>query len=282
MSFDRELRRLRAECNKQAIQLVEVKNEVCALRYELQVQKDLVSLTRQQAVHSLENERTSHEQREAILRCELQAQKDVVSLTQQQAVHSLAAERWNHEQREGETERRRHIFMGEKLAEAKQACEKATKANESRTRRRQSRKRHDAMMRMCKQFGWENAGGQNKEYGWAARLTGRLKRSDDDLMGAALGFWMGAQNGLGCVQRMELLYDVVKYGFKGRLWETIFAEVKASQRANPIHIARAQDIESSFNGRALQGIRFYLPGVKVRVRNKISLSMDPNFLSVNK
>ena len=93
MSFDRELRRLRAECNKQAIQLVEVKNEVCTLRYELQVQQDLVSLTRQQAVHSLENEIMSHEQREAMLRCELQAQKDVVSLTQQQAVHSLAAGR---------------------------------------------------------------------------------------------------------------------------------------------------------------------------------------------
>jgi hypothetical protein len=59
------------------------------------------------------------------------------------------------------------------------------------------------MMQMCKckQFGWENAGGQNKKDGWAARLTGRPKRSDDDLMGAdddlmgaALGFWMGLQN----------------------------------------------------------------------------------------
>ncbi len=206
-----------------------------------------------------------------MLRCELQAQKDLVSLIQQQAVHSLAEERRSHEQREGVLERRRQIFMGEKLAEEKQACEKAKKANDSWTRRRQFRKRHDAMIRMCKQFRWENAGGQNKEDGWAARLTGRLKRSDDDLMGAALGFWMGAQNGAGCIHRMELLCDVVKYGFKGRLWETIFAEVKASQRANPIHMARAQDIESSFNGRALQGIRFNLPGVKIRVRNNISL-----------
>ena len=61
-----------------------------------------------------------------------------------------------------------------------------------------------------------------------------------------------------------------------------FCLYKASQRANPIHIARAQDIESSFKGRALQGIRSYLPGVKVRVRNEISLSIGPNFLSVNK
>ncbi len=97
----------------------------------------------------------SHEQREAMLRCELQAQTDLVNLTQQQAVHSLAVERKSHEQRECETEWRRQIFMGEKLAEAKQACEKATKANESRTRRRQFRKRHDAMMRMCKHFGGE-------------------------------------------------------------------------------------------------------------------------------
>jgi hypothetical protein len=161
--------------------------------------------------------------------------------------------------------------MGEKLAEAKQAFEKAKKAIDSRTRRRQCRKRHDAMVRMCKQFGWENAGGQNKEDGWAARLTGRLKRSDDDLMGAALGFWMGAKNGAGCVHRMELLYDIVKYGFKGRLWETVFEELKASQRANPIHVARAQDIKSSFNGRTLQGIRFnLLSGANIRVKKYLS------------
>ncbi len=43
MSFERELRRLRAECSKQAIQLVEVEKEVSMLRCELQVQKDLVS-----------------------------------------------------------------------------------------------------------------------------------------------------------------------------------------------------------------------------------------------
>jgi hypothetical protein len=60
----------------------------------------------------------------------------------------------------------------------------------------------------------------------------------------------------------------------GKHW--LFAEVKASQRANSIHIAWAQDIESSFNGRALQGIRFDLPGVKIRARKNISLSMHPN------
>jgi hypothetical protein len=75
-----------------------------------------------------------HEQREAMMRCELQAQKGRVSLTQQQAVHSLAEERGSHEQRERETEKRRQIFMSKKLAEAKQACEKAKKANVSRTR----------------------------------------------------------------------------------------------------------------------------------------------------
>jgi hypothetical protein len=86
MSFDREMRRLRAECSKQAIQLVEVEKEVSTLRCELQVQKDLVILKRQQAVRSLEEERMNHEQREAMLRCELEAQKGLVSLNQQQAV----------------------------------------------------------------------------------------------------------------------------------------------------------------------------------------------------
>ena len=110
--------------------------------------------------------------------------------------------------------------------------------NSNNVKRREERKdykrNNDAKAQMCNIFGWIEAVGKLKKKGWAEclvqRRSGRCRaRCDDDLMDAALGFWMGSQKY--CVEgkigkagprfRKDLLYDIVKYGFKGELWEEI-------------------------------------------------------------
>ena len=129
--------------------------------------------------------------------------------------------------------------------------------------------------RMCKQHGWDNAFGKRKEKGWAAALTGRVTRKDSDLFDAALGFWLGSQKEgvegkegrAGKEFRKELLYDLVRYGHQGELWERITREVQLDGRASAAVIARIQDTDSTFNGRALQSIRQCLPGYEKGKRN---------------
>ena len=120
---------------------------------------------------------------------------------------------------------------------------------------------------MCRTFGWDKAFGKGKEGGWAADLTGRGGRKDEDLFDAALGFWTGCQKEgvdgkagrAGSVFRKELLRDLAKWSFKGELWEDITREVRKVNRANPVQIAKMQDVEAAITPRALQGMRECLP-----------------------
>jgi hypothetical protein len=149
--------------------------------------------------------------------------------------------------------------------------------NNNNVKRQEERKGYkrinDAKAQMCKIFGWIEAVGKLKKKGWAEclvhRRSGRCSaRCDDDLMDAALGFWMGCQKY--CVGgkigkagprfRKDLLYDIVKYGFKGELWKDIVKEIKQGCRASPVLLAKKQDTESAFNSRAVQGMRECLPG----------------------
>ena len=127
------------------------------------------------------------------------------------------------------------------------------------------RRKHGAMARMCGAFGWSSI---RKEKGWAEALTGRTGREDSDLLDGAIGFWLGSQKeGVSTKEgragrkfRKELLYDIVRFGNKGELWEEIKKDVAKEIRADPAVIAKAQDVGSAFNPRALQGLRECLPG----------------------
>jgi Skp family chaperone for outer membrane proteins len=131
-------------------------------------------------------------------------------------------------------------------------------------------KRHNSLIRMCKQFGWTSAIGKGKVDGWAKHLTGREDRKDEDLLDAAFGFWQGSQKGgvagkegrAGAQFRMGLLHDVVKHCMKGELWEKIRKDIQKDNRACPVAMAKKQDTECAFNRRALQGIRECLPGYR--------------------
>jgi hypothetical protein len=135
------------------------------------------------------------------------------------------------------------------------------------------KRKNDAKAQMCKIFGWIEAVGKLKKKGWAEclvqRKSGRCHaRRDDDLIDAALGFWMGSQKY--CMEgkvgksgprfRKDLLYDIVKYGFKGEVWVEIVKEIKQGFRASPVLLAKKQDTESACNSRAVQGMRECLPG----------------------
>jgi hypothetical protein len=76
------------------------------------------------------------------------------------------------------------------------------KKNSNNEKRREERKgykrNNDAKAQMCNIFGWNEAVGKLKKKGCAEcliqRRSGRCcARCDDDLMDAALGFWMGSQ-----------------------------------------------------------------------------------------
>jgi hypothetical protein len=76
------------------------------------------------------------------------------------------------------------------------------KKNSNNEKRREERKgykrNNDAKAQMCNIFGWIGAVGKLKKKSWAEclvqRRSGRCRAScDDDLMDAALGFWMGSQ-----------------------------------------------------------------------------------------
>ncbi len=74
--------------------------------------------------------------------------------------------------------------------------------NNNNVKRQEERKgykrNNDAKAQMCKIFGWIEAVGKLKKKGWAEclvhRRSGRCSaRYDDDLMDAALGFWMATK-----------------------------------------------------------------------------------------
>ena len=133
------------------------------------------------------------------------------------------------------------------------------------------------MRSICKCFGWDNAFGKQKEKGWAASMTGRADRLDADLLDAAVGFWSGSQkvgmkgkNGrAGSTFRSNLLYDMCKFGNKGKLWRAIVREVQRDLRIDPVLIARTQDLHSTFNGQGLQSMRECLPGYTKGARGLI-------------
>ncbi len=94
---------------------------------------------------------------------------------------------------------------------------------------------------------------------------------------AALGFWSGSQKGgmkgkdgrAGSNFRSNLLYDMCKFGNKGKLWRAIVREVQRDLRIDPALIARTQDLHSTFNGRGLQSMRECLPGYTTGARGLI-------------
>ena len=156
----------------------------------------------------------------------------------------------------------------ENWAKEEQKVKNSVKSERKKIEKQEQRRRYSAAVRMCDNYGWSSAVGRKKQDGWAAYLTGRRERRDDDMFDAALGFWLSAQKECisgksgraGSVFREDLLYDLVKFSTKGKLWERIKKDVQIEVRANPILMAKQQDMTSDFNSRALQGIRVCLPG----------------------
>lgn len=187
-------------------------------------------------------------------------------------------ERTRQDLREARVERDRFAAQSAQLVvelgNAREACdielirrEGCAKKQEKADQEKRKQRMRGAARAMCRTFGWDKAFGKRKEDGWAAGLTGRRERKDEDFFDAALGFWMGCQKEgvdgktgrAGSVFRKELLRDLAKWSFKGELWEEIKREIKMENRASPVRIAKMQDMESSITPRALQGIRECLP-----------------------
>jgi hypothetical protein len=167
-----------------------------------------------------------------------------------------------------QSERRLLEANMEKMAHQLKQIEEEEKKKEDVRKRQEKRRKQRGMARMLKQYGWEIAA--KKGPGWAAVLTGRADRKDSDLLDAAMGFWLGSQKeGIsgkegraGKQFRKDLLFDLAKFGNEGNLWLEIQNEVMRGARADPAVIAKAQDTDSAFNPRALQGMRKCLPGYK--------------------
>jgi hypothetical protein len=70
------------------------------------------------------------------------------------------------------------------------------------------------------------------------------------MLNGALGFWLSTQKECiseksgraGSVFREDFLYDLVKFSTKGKLWERIKKDMRIEVRANPILMAKQQDM----------------------------------------
>ncbi len=84
----------------------------------------------------------------------------------------------------------------------------------------------------------------------------------------------GKKGRAGSLFRMDLLYDLMRYGNKGELWTAVVAEITTSLRVDPTKIAKMQDLNSAFSRRGLQGMRECLPGYYKGARNIILPSCE--------
>ena len=128
----------------------------------------------------------------------------------------------------GAAEREKEIIRGELQREKEMLIiewkEKASQEEKAKNLKEYKR-RFGALRSMCQHYGWERAYGKSKQKGWAAELTGRSDRLDEDLLEAALGFWLGSQKECipgrvgraGSNYRKQLLCDIAKFAHEGEL-----------------------------------------------------------------
>ena len=154
----------------------------------------------------------------------------------------------------------------ENWAKEEQKVKNSVKSERKKTEKQKQRRRYSAAVRMCKMDGLRiSPGEKNGEMMtcWTQLWVFGCPRKRNASVVS------GKSGRAGSVFREDLLYDLVKFSTKGKLWERIKKDVQIEVRANPILMAKQQDMTSDFNSRALQGIRVCLPGYTKWVRGLV-------------